>query len=83
MDVTDVLRDRMQEPAGLQRMIVASVGAHVLLTAAIFLSPCAWTVLHHMKFGRFQPVFQHLRRRGRMRVQQANARRNVPRGPRA
>jgi protein TonB len=35
MDVTDVLRDRMQEPAGLQRMISVSVAAHVTLAAAL------------------------------------------------
>ena len=35
MDVTDVLRDRMQEPAGLQRMISASVAAHLALAAAL------------------------------------------------
>src|SRR5512143_2633422 len=36
MDVTDVLRDRMQEPEGLQRMVTISVVAH-LLGAAIVL----------------------------------------------
>ena len=35
MDVTDVLRDRMQEPAGLQRMVLFSVLAHVVATAVI------------------------------------------------
>src|SRR6476619_7054661 len=30
MDVTDILRDRMQEPAGLQRMVTLSVLGHVL-----------------------------------------------------
>ncbi len=35
MDVTDVLRDRMQTPAGLQRMISASVAAHLALAAAV------------------------------------------------
>ena len=35
MDVTDVLRDRMQTPAGLQRMISVSIAAHVVLAAAL------------------------------------------------
>ena len=39
MDVTDVLRDRMQTPAGLQRMITASIAAHVLVAAAIIFAP--------------------------------------------
>ena len=42
MDVSDILRDRMHEPDGLQRMVAASIGAHVLLVAAIFLAPHAW-----------------------------------------
>ena len=33
MDVTDVLRDRMHEPAGLQRMAAVSVAAHVIVAA--------------------------------------------------
>jgi TonB family protein len=38
MDVTDVLRDRMQEPAGLQAMAVASAIAHgALILGLIFL----------------------------------------------
>jgi TonB family protein len=42
MDVTDVLRDRMQTPAGLQRMITVSIGAHVLVAAAILFAPGGW-----------------------------------------
>lgn len=42
MDVTDVLRDRMHEPAGLRRMAVVSVTAHVLLLAALLLTPEQW-----------------------------------------
>ncbi len=34
MDVTDILRDRMQTPAGLQRMISVSIAVHALLAAA-------------------------------------------------
>jgi periplasmic protein TonB len=45
MDVTDVLRDRMQQPGGLQRMLTASVGAHVLLAAAVIFGPGG--LLHH------------------------------------
>ncbi len=39
MDVTDVLRDRMHEPAGLQRMIVLSVLVHGLLVAWVLFAP--------------------------------------------
>jgi protein TonB len=42
MDVTDVLRDRMHEPAGLQRMVTLSVAVHVALVVALFLAPAAW-----------------------------------------
>lgn len=38
MDVTDVLRDRMQTPAGLQRMISVSVAAHLALAAALIVA---------------------------------------------
>ena len=39
MDVTDVLRDRMQRPAGLQRMVGVSMLAHAVAIAAIVLAP--------------------------------------------
>jgi len=42
MDVSDVLRDRMREPAGLQRMVTVSIAAHVVLVALILLAPGAW-----------------------------------------
>jgi TonB family protein len=42
MDVTDVLRDRMAEPRGLQRMVALSVAAHVLTVAFILLAPATW-----------------------------------------
>jgi TonB family protein len=42
MDVTDVLRDRMQAPAGLQRMVAASVALHVVSAALLLLSPRGW-----------------------------------------
>ena len=35
MEVTDILRDRRQSPAGLQRMITASMSVHVVLAAAL------------------------------------------------
>ena len=35
MDVTDILRGRMQTPAGLQRMISVSVAVHLTLAAAL------------------------------------------------
>jgi TonB family protein len=38
-DVTDVLRDRMQSPAGLQRMLTVSVAVHLVLAAALLFSP--------------------------------------------
>ena len=36
MEVTDVLRDRMQTPAGLQRMISASVAVHLVAASLMF-----------------------------------------------
>jgi TonB family protein len=39
MDVTDVLRDRMQEPAGLQAMAAASAIVHAGLIAGLLLLP--------------------------------------------
>src|SRR5579864_703179 len=42
MDVSDILRDRMHEPAGLQRMIVLSIAVHATLAALIVLSPGQW-----------------------------------------
>lgn len=41
MDVTDVLRDRMREPRGLQAMATVSATAHAALLAAIMLAPGA------------------------------------------
>ena len=38
MDVTDVLRARMQTPAGLQRMISASLAVHLALAGALIVS---------------------------------------------
>src|SRR5438105_7713983 len=42
MDVTDVLRDRMGEPSGLQRMAVVSLAAHVVLLGTFMLAPGKW-----------------------------------------
>src|SRR4029077_16721344 len=39
MDVTDILRDRMQEPAGLQRMTAISVVMHAALVAPVIFMP--------------------------------------------
>jgi len=39
MDVTDVLRDRMQAPAGLQRMVVVSLSVHAIALTAILVAP--------------------------------------------
>jgi hypothetical protein len=39
VEVTDVLRDRMQAPAGLQRMVGVSIAAHVCLLATLLVAP--------------------------------------------
>jgi TonB family protein len=44
MDVTDVLRDRMQQPDGLQRMVTVSLVAHVAIIAGLLLAPRAFLV---------------------------------------
>lgn len=41
MDVTDVLRDRMHEPSGLQKMVVVSLAAHAALIAAAVVVPAS------------------------------------------
>lgn len=42
MDVTDVLRDRMREPAGLGQMAAASLAVHVAIGAFLFFGPGHW-----------------------------------------
>lgn len=42
MDVSDILRDRVQEPDGLQRMVLVSLGLHVVLVAILFVAPDGW-----------------------------------------
>jgi TonB family protein len=42
MDVADVLRDRMQEPAGLQRMVMVSVTVHTAFAVALLFAPARW-----------------------------------------
>src|ERR1700681_112554 len=42
MDVTDVLRDRMHEPSGLQYMAVVSLAAHVVVFGTFMLVPGTW-----------------------------------------
>jgi len=42
MDVTDVLRDRMAEPAGLQRMVTISLLVHTAAFALVMLAPSGW-----------------------------------------
>jgi protein TonB len=39
MDVSDVLRDRMQRPNGLQGMVALSIAVHAALAAAIIFAP--------------------------------------------
>src|SRR5437762_9701934 len=42
MDVTDVLRDRMHEPGGLERMATVSVMVHGVLIALVLFAPGMW-----------------------------------------
>jgi TonB family protein len=42
MDVTDVLRDRMHEPAGLQSMTAVSIAVHAALVAFVLFGPGRW-----------------------------------------
>lgn len=42
MEVSDVLRDRMAEPSGLDRMAAISALAHVAIVGALLLVPRAW-----------------------------------------
>ena len=42
MDVTDVLRDRVQEPTGLQWMTGVSIAVHVVVFGAFMVAPGAW-----------------------------------------
>jgi TonB family protein len=42
MEVTDVLRDRMHEPAGFQQMAVVSVLAHGSFAVLLILAPGGW-----------------------------------------
>ena len=47
MDVTDVLRDRMQAPPGLQRMVAVSVLVHAALVALAIVGPGDWVARRH------------------------------------
>jgi len=42
MDVSDVLRDRMQQPAGLERMVAVSALVHGSIFALVVLAPITW-----------------------------------------
>jgi TonB family protein len=42
MDVSDVIRDRRQEPGGLQGMLALSLLVHAMLAALLLLTPGAW-----------------------------------------
>lgn len=42
MDVSDVLRDRMQQPAGLQRMVTVSFAVHAIVVAVVLIAPKQW-----------------------------------------
>lgn len=42
MDVTDILRERMQEPSGLNRMAVVSLAVHVVVAAIFLFAPASW-----------------------------------------
>src|SRR6266545_946895 len=39
MDVSEVLRDRLHEPAGLRRMVAVSVSAHVVVAVLVIVAP--------------------------------------------
>jgi TonB family protein len=42
MDVSDVLRDRLHEPDGLQRMVVVSVAVHVIVAVLVIFAPAGF-----------------------------------------
>jgi len=42
VDVTDVLRDRMNEPKGIERMFAASILAHAVVVAGFIFAPGGW-----------------------------------------
>jgi TonB family protein len=42
MDVTDILRDRMHEPSGLNRMAAVSLTVHVVMFAVFVFAPSGW-----------------------------------------
>lgn len=42
MDVTDILRDRVGEPPGLQRMFAISLALHTVLVAGFLFAPGQW-----------------------------------------
>jgi TonB family protein len=42
MDVTDILRDRMHEPSGLNRMAAVSLTVHVVVFVILFFAPAGW-----------------------------------------
>lgn len=42
MDVTDILRDRVGDPPGLERMVFLSVAAHAAALAVLLLAPDTW-----------------------------------------
>jgi TonB family protein len=46
MDVSDVLRDRMQTPAGLQKMVSASLAVHLAVAAALIVSRAGFLKNH-------------------------------------
>jgi protein TonB len=46
MDATDVLRTRMQTPAGLQKMVSVSIAAHLAVAAALMISRGNFLVRH-------------------------------------
>src|SRR5207249_2828132 len=46
MDVSDVLRDRRQEPAGLAQMAGVSLAVHAAIGALLVLGPVRWLSTH-------------------------------------
>jgi hypothetical protein len=72
LDVTDVLRDRMHEPGGLQGMAAVSVLVHGAVLAAVIVAPGGWlsqqdappkTVMT-ISLGRSRPKRRRMRRNG-------------------
>jgi TonB family protein len=56
MNVTDVLRDRMHEPEGLQRMAMVSIAAHVVVVVILVFAPGGWLAPPSSEPGRVMTI---------------------------